>query len=521
MSISTWCAPILRTCARWRPILLCAVLAGAGALAGASLGTLPVVGQIAGASLSVTPPRKHVDVVFVVDLHDGMREELRGIAEGVEEFAAELARLGHTGRVGLESFQTGSAAAETQTVQPLTADVAPLQAELRKLTAPPRQVGGLTSALEALLSASEQSWEPSAERVLVLITDARPADSAIETRLAETAIAKLQQAGINQVQFVVGETAFPMSRQFHQTLAGGETRLDEKPERRQHFAWVMPQIAHGIVQEFHRPAPQVRGRRATLIHGIAAGLLAACAAVGLVLGGRCLSRESVVWRPMELAVIVALLAGCVLVGAGWGSIGNSSISDGSSRTLLASLVECGLVGLLLGWIGRTVIPRVSQRGSPWIGLGAGLAAALVSSAVAARSTAVSHRLTDAALLGSFAGLALALSPLAVGVRFSTRNRLEKPGLSLRLPSNRKLPLDIGSTLTARDLPGLSIPGSAPVAQVIRNPSAPEILGLQNLTDRSWTIINPQGQQKQVEPGRSVQLAARTQVDFGGIRGEIC
>ncbi len=60
-----------------------------------------------------------------------------------------------------------------------------------------------------------------------------------------------------------------------------------------------------------------------------------------------------------------------------------------------------------------------------------------------------------------------------------------------------------------------------VAQVNPNPKDPSVLGLQNCSHRAWTVTLANGEQKQVESGRSIKLAARTKINFGSVEGEIC
>lgn len=86
---------------------------------------------------------------------------------------------------------------------------------------------------------------------------------------------------------------------------------------------------------------------------------------------------------------------------------------------------------------------------------------------------------------------------------------------------RAIALSIGTDLQPQDLPGLEpSAGSRVVAQVTQNPQDPSILGLQNCTNRSWTATLPNGQQREIKPGRNLKLSAGTQIDFGPIKGEI-
>jgi len=60
-----------------------------------------------------------------------------------------------------------------------------------------------------------------------------------------------------------------------------------------------------------------------------------------------------------------------------------------------------------------------------------------------------------------------------------------------------------------------------VAEVVRHPNRPELVGLQNRTQVTWTAVLEDGEEREVEPGRSIRLAPETKIDFGrGIRGEV-
>jgi len=62
--------------------------------------------------------------------------------------------------------------------------------------------------------------------------------------------------------------------------------------------------------------------------------------------------------------------------------------------------------------------------------------------------------------------------------------------------------------------------SAPVAEVTRHPSKPNIWGLRNLTLEKWVITLDDGTIKDVEPGRSMTMAPGIKINFGKREGEI-
>ena len=62
--------------------------------------------------------------------------------------------------------------------------------------------------------------------------------------------------------------------------------------------------------------------------------------------------------------------------------------------------------------------------------------------------------------------------------------------------------------------------SQPLAVVQRHPQNPNVWGLKNLSPVKWVMTAPDGTIRDVEPGRSVTLAAGVKVNFGNVEGEI-
>ncbi len=62
--------------------------------------------------------------------------------------------------------------------------------------------------------------------------------------------------------------------------------------------------------------------------------------------------------------------------------------------------------------------------------------------------------------------------------------------------------------------------SAPVASVNRHPQHPNIWGLKNLSAEKWAVTAADGAIKEVEPQRSVTLAAGATINFGKVEGDI-
>ncbi|HET9730689.1 MAG TPA: serine/threonine protein kinase [Acidimicrobiia bacterium] len=59
-----------------------------------------------------------------------------------------------------------------------------------------------------------------------------------------------------------------------------------------------------------------------------------------------------------------------------------------------------------------------------------------------------------------------------------------------------------------------------IAEVTQHPQRKELLGLRNLTSHPWIVTLPDGEEREVEPERSVRIAHDTYIDFGDSKGRI-
>ena len=94
-------------------------------------------------------------------------------------------------------------------------------------------------------------------------------------------------------------------------------------------------------------------------------------------------------------------------------------------------------------------------------------------------------------------------------------------ITLLLPGKPPIPLSAGRRLSPADLPGLE-PGQKDgvVAEVAAHPSNVAVLGLKNLSRRTWSVTLPGGAARQVQPGRSLQLQPGVAVNFGPVQGSL-
>jgi len=109
------------------------------------------------------------------------------------------------------------------------------------------------------------------------------------------------------------------------------------------------------------------------------------------------------------------------------------------------------------------------------------------------------------------------------------------GVALQLPwrirlSNKSLLTFVGSDVAILDLgaklyphhvdPEADFSFEIPVAEVVQNPKNPEILGLKNLSKKSWFGQKESGELREVEPGQSIAMRSNLRVNFGKATGDL-
>lgn len=89
------------------------------------------------------------------------------------------------------------------------------------------------------------------------------------------------------------------------------------------------------------------------------------------------------------------------------------------------------------------------------------------------------------------------------------------GLRMLEMGSARIPATVGARLYESHLPGVSAGrGDGIVAEVTANPNDLAVLGLKNLSDRTWTFVSPGRAERELAPGRSIKLEAGLQVRIG-------
>jgi hypothetical protein len=101
------------------------------------------------------------------------------------------------------------------------------------------------------------------------------------------------------------------------------------------------------------------------------------------------------------------------------------------------------------------------------------------------------------------------------------NVFTPPQVSLSLYFKRQVfPLQVGTQLRSQEIPGLESQTSGVVAEVTRHPQEPTTLGLKNTSHQAWSATLATGEQKRIDPGRTIKLTPGTRIHFGAVEGEI-
>ena len=111
-------------------------------------------------------------------------------------------------------------------------------------------------------------------------------------------------------------------------------------------------------------------------------------------------------------------------------------------------------------------------------------------------------------------------PLSPPIRcWNCGERLSSPQC-IALPGGTVVMTD-GAALFRHHLDLNRIPGSSePIARVVRHPTAPDVIGLENLGATPWRVVRSDGKVDQIDPTQKVGLAAGLRITFGPVEGTV-
>jgi Mg-chelatase subunit ChlD len=156
--------------------------------------------------LSDLQARRRADIMFVLDCTGSMRGELDAIRDAILDFAQTISGEGVRARVGLIEFRDRFNGEEHRALlfagHPFTDDPAMFRREVSKLKAE----GGddiPESSLDAVMLALRQPFDETANKVIVLVTDAPPHVPDVETGSVEEVARAVRRANVKQFCLVI------------------------------------------------------------------------------------------------------------------------------------------------------------------------------------------------------------------------------------------------------------------------------------------------------------------------------
>lgn len=166
--------------------------------------------------------QKKADILFVLDCTYSMQGELDAIRDAIVSFADTIETNRVRARVGLIVFRDRFYGEEHYALlfrgHPFTSDPKLFRQEISDLQA---EGGGdePESSLDGLMLALKQPFDPEANKVLVLITDAPPHIPDVETQTIEAVVKEIQVQEVDQLHMVI-RTRQPDSQIYLKLLEG-------------------------------------------------------------------------------------------------------------------------------------------------------------------------------------------------------------------------------------------------------------------------------------------------------------
>lgn len=171
---------------------------------------------------SVLKKQRKADILFVLDCTGSMQGEIDAVRDAITAFADTIASQAVRARVGLIEFRD-RLIGEAQRVllfegQPFTSNPALFREQIAHLKA---KGGGdePESSLDALLLALDQPFDPEANKVIVLVTDAPPHIPDLAAQSIEQVLQRMREIQVEQV-YVVMKTHDPRSQVYLRLLEG-------------------------------------------------------------------------------------------------------------------------------------------------------------------------------------------------------------------------------------------------------------------------------------------------------------
>jgi RsiW-degrading membrane proteinase PrsW (M82 family) len=107
----------------------------------------------------------------------------------------------------------------------------------------------------------------------------------------------------------------------------------------------------------------------------------------------------------------------------------------------------------------------------------------------------------------------ATSSASVGKIVEIRPMLHLNGTSL--------PIEAAQKIFQNQVPGsVATAGDGVIGEIVAHPQDPALLGLMNRSEQTWDVLTAKGEQRQLQPGRSIRLAPGTRITLNGLVAQV-
>lgn len=118
-----------------------------------------------------------------------------------------------------------------------------------------------------------------------------------------------------------------------------------------------------------------------------------------------------------------------------------------------------------------------------------------------------------------AGLPQAMAPASNAAPLTAVGSSVEPGLLMLHLGDSRIPVAIGARIYASQAPGLQSENGI-VGEVSANPNDARVLGLKNCSLQPWVVIQPNGDERELQPGKSIRLSAGMQLRLGSLLAQV-
>lgn len=166
--------------------------------------------------------QRKADILFVLDCTGSMQGEIDAVRDAITSFADTIQSQSVRARVGLIEFRDRLIHEEQRVLlfngEPFTSDAALFREQVAHLRA---KGGGdePESSLDAVLLALDQPFDPSANKVIVLVTDAPPHIPDVTVQSIDQVVQKMREVAVDQF-YVVMKTDDSRSQVYLRLLEG-------------------------------------------------------------------------------------------------------------------------------------------------------------------------------------------------------------------------------------------------------------------------------------------------------------